>query len=315
MIKVEHLSKKYGKVYALRDVSFEVASGEVVGFLGPNGAGKTTTMNIITGYLSSSAGSVSVDGCDILEKPSQAKSRIGYLPEQPPLYPDMTVNEYLSFLYDLKGCLLPKEKHLAEICELTGIEKVRGRLIGNLSKGYRQRVGIAQALVSNPPVLILDEPTSGLDPNQIIEIRSLIRKLGVKHTVILSSHILSEVQAICDRIIVLDRGRLIADSSTDELEKSLGGSALSVTVDSSPDKAERLLRQIKGVAHVENKGADGALGYSFTLKCSADKSIRASVFRAMSENGIVITEMKSSTMSLEDIFMSLTAADDTRQEE
>lgn len=314
MIKVEHLSKKYGKVFALRDVSFEVKSGEVVGFLGPNGAGKTTTMNIITGYLSSSAGSVSVDGCDILDKPSQAKSRIGYLPEQPPLYLDMTVNEYLNFLYDLKGCLLPKKKHLAEICELTGIEKVRGRLIGNLSKGYRQRVGIAQALVSNPPVLILDEPTSGLDPNQIIEIRSLIRKLGVKHTVILSSHILSEVQAICDRVIVLDRGRLIADSSTGELEKTLGGSALSVTVDAG-DKAAGILRAVPGVASVESRGMNGTLGHCFILKCSAEKDVRTAVFKAMSENGITITEMKSSSMSLEDIFMSLTSGADTGEEE
>ena len=221
MIKVNNLTKKYGSTVALEDVSFSVKKGEVAGFLGPNGAGKSTTMNIITGYLSSTSGTVTIDGFDILEQPTEAKKKIGYLPEVPPLYPDMTVNEYLDFVYELKGAAQKKEAHFKEICELTGISSVRGRLIRNLSKGYRQRVGIAQTLVGNPPVLILDEPTVGLDPKQIIEVRNLIKKLGQKHTVILSSHILSEVQAVCDRIIVLNNGKLVADSTSESLSDRL----------------------------------------------------------------------------------------------
>lgn len=312
MIKVEHLTKKYGRIFALRDVSFEIESGEIVGFLGPNGAGKTTTMNILTGYLSSTAGSVSIDGFDVLETPSQAKARLGYLPEQPPLYLDMTVNEYLSFLYDLKGCLLPKEKHLSDICALTGIEKVRGRLIGNLSKGYRQRVGIAQALVCDPPVLILDEPTTGLDPNQIVEIRSLIKKLGVSHTILLSSHILSEVQAICDRVLVLDRGRLVADSRTGELGKALGGASVSITVDADRKDMVSLLSGIKGVEKAVSRGT-GPLGICFDLYCPDNKEVRKNISDALAKENITLLEMKSASMSLEDIFMSLTSGDTERE--
>ena len=199
MIQVSNLSKKYGSHVAVSDVSFTVKDGEILGFLGPNGAGKSTTMNILTGYLSPTAGSVSIDGYDILENPNEAKMRIGYLPEHPPLYLDMTVKEYLGFIYDLKKVRFPKAPHIDEICRLVKIDDVAGRLIKNLSKGYKQRVGIAQALVGNPDVLILDEPTVGLDPKQIIEIRSLITELGKNHTVILSSHILSEIQAVCER--------------------------------------------------------------------------------------------------------------------
>lgn len=312
MIKVEHLTKKYGKVHALKDISFTVEEGEIVGFLGPNGAGKTTTMNIITGYLSSSSGSVSIDGCGILDNPSQAKSRIGYLPEQPPLYLNMTVNEYLNFIYELKGCLLPKEKHLSEVCELTGITKVRQRLIGNLSKGYRQRVGIAQALVCNPPVLILDEPTIGLDPAQIIEIRSLIRKLGIKHTVILSSHILSEVQAICSRIIMLDHGRVVADSSTSELGRSIGGSSLKVVIEGSQKSAIELLKNVSGVSRVEILSQKSSSITEFQVFCSTDNDVRRDIFNAISENKMIILEIHSSEPSLEDIFMSLTVKEENQ---
>ncbi len=312
MIKVEHLTKKYGKVHALKDISFTVEEGEIVGFLGPNGAGKTTTMNIITGYLSSSSGSVSIDGCDILDNPSQAKSRIGYLPEQPPLYLNMTVNEYLNFIYELKGCLLPKEKHLSEVCELTGITKVRQRLIGNLSKGYRQRVGIAQALICNPPVLILDEPTIGLDPAQIIEIRSLIRKLGIKHTVILSSHILSEVQAICSRIIMLDHGRVVADSSTSELGRSTGGSSLRIIIEGDQKKALELLKKSRSVSSVETVSRKSSSITEFQVFCNADNDVRREIFKAMSENGLIILEIHSTEPSLEDIFMSLTVKEENQ---
>ena len=211
MIKIERLTKNYGSNCAVDDISFEIGAGETVGFLGPNGAGKSTTMNILTGYLSASAGRVLIDGVDILSDPIGAKKMIGYLPEQPPVYLDMTVDEYLNFNYELKGCKLPREPHLAEICDVVKISDVRKRLIKNLSKGYRQRVGVAQALIGNPPVIIFDEPTVGLDPKQIIEIRSLIRSLGKNHTVLLSTHILQEVAAVCDRIIIINKGKIVAD--------------------------------------------------------------------------------------------------------
>ncbi|MCI8497016.1 MAG: ABC transporter ATP-binding protein, partial [Clostridiales bacterium] len=213
MIEVCHLTRRYGRHCAVNDLSFSVKEGEILGFLGPNGAGKTTTMNILTGYLSATEGTVSIGGHDILDHPKEAKRCIGYLPEIPPLYPDMTALEYLSFLFDLKKVKLPKKEHLKEVCRLTRIEDVSGRLIAHLSKGYRQRVGLAQALLGNPPVLILDEPTVGLDPRQIIEIRDLIRELGKTHTVILSSHILPEIQATCKRILILHEGRLVADGT------------------------------------------------------------------------------------------------------
>ncbi len=311
MIQVHHLTKKYGKVLAVNDVSFTVEEGEIVGFLGPNGAGKTTTMNIITGYLSSTSGSVSIDGCDIVDSPSQAKSRIGYLPEQPPLYLNMTVNEYLNFIYELKGCLLPKEKHLSEVCELTGITKVRHRLIGNLSKGYRQRVGIAQALVCNPPVLILDEPTIGLDPAQIIEIRSLIRKLGIKHTVILSSHILSEVQAICSRIIMLDHGKVVADSSTAELGRTTGDSNLRITVEGNHKDVLNILRNVPGVSSVDILNTKPSSA-EYSVYCSGNNEVRRSISKAVSENGFVILELRSFEPSLEEIFISLTDKEDNK---
>ena len=225
VVQIEHLTKRYGNLTALDDVSFTIGCGEIVGLLGPNGAGKSTTMNILTGYLSATSGRVLVSGADILLEPAAAKRCIGYLPEQPPVYPEMTVDEYLSFVYGLKGCTLPKEAHLADIKRAVRITEVGGRLIRNLSKGYRQRVGIAQALVGDPPLLIFDEPTVGLDPKQIIEVRNLLRTLARKHTVILSTHILTEVQAVCERIIVVDRGRIVADERTEELSRALNENA------------------------------------------------------------------------------------------
>ena len=225
VVQIEHLTERYGDLTALDDVSLTIGSGEIVGLLGPNGAGKSTTMNILTGYLSATAGRVLVAGADILLEPAAAKRAIGYLPEQPPVYPDMTVDEYLSFVYGLKGCTLPKEAHLADIKRAVRITEVSGRLIRNLSKGYRQRVGIAQALIGDPPLLIFDEPTVGLDPKQIIEVRNLLRTLGRRHTVILSTHILSEVQAVCERIVVVDRGRIVADKRTEELSLALDENA------------------------------------------------------------------------------------------
>ena len=222
MVEVKNLTKRYGQNLALDRVSFTVDEGSIVGFLGPNGAGKTTTMNIITGYLSATSGEVTVFGKNTLEEPNEVKKMIGYLPEQPPLYLDMTVKEYLNFMYELKKVKLPREKHIKEICELVQISNVYNRLIGNLSKGYKQRVGIAQALLGSPSIIILDEPTVGLDPAQVIEIRRLIRQLGKSHTVILSSHILSEVQAVCTRVLILSHGQLAA--SGDLASLTAGGS-------------------------------------------------------------------------------------------
>lgn len=309
MICVKHLTKKYGNITALDDVSFSVKKGEVVGFLGPNGAGKSTAMNIITGYLSSTSGSVTVDGFDILEEPTEAKKRMGYLPEVPPLYPDMTVDEYLDFIYELKGAKQKKKAHFNEICELSRITAVRGRLIKNLSKGYRQRVGIAQALVGNPPVLILDEPTVGLDPKQIIEMRTLIKKLGEHHTVILSSHILSEVQAVCDRMIVFNNGKLVADNRAERLGESLGGGNTVVLCAVGSDKEiQTLLNSVKSVKHFSKSDAspavkDGVQEYSVSL--SAAENAREEIFFAFAARKVPIVEMKTAEYSLEDIFMSL----------
>lgn len=306
MIKVKNLTKKYGSISALDNVSFSVKKGEVVGFLGPNGAGKTTTMNILTGYLSSTSGTVSIDGYDILEEPTEAKKRIGYLPEVPPLYPDMTVDEYLDFLYELKKAKQKKAPHFNEICELTRITAVRGRLIKNLSKGYRQRVGIAQTLVGNPPVLILDEPTVGLDPKQIIEMRTLIKKLGEHHTVILSSHILSEVQAVCDRIIVLNNGKLVADSTAENLSDSLGsGNSLTLKAVGSERDIQSVLNSLKCVKRFSrNAHSDGDV-QEFSVSISPSESARADIFFAFAAKKIPIIEMKTTEYSLEDIFMSL----------
>ena len=221
MISVTGLSKRYGNYLAVSDINFEIKKGEIIGFLGPNGAGKSTIMNILTGYLSMTQGTVTIDGYDIVDYPEQAKKRIGYLPEIPPLYTDMKVREYLEFIYDLKKVKFPKKPHIDEVLKLVKITDVQNRLIKNLSKGYKQRVGFGAALVGNPDVLILDEPTVGLDPKQIIEIRSLITKLGKNHTIILSSHILSEIQAVCERIIIINRGRLIADDTAENLSNKV----------------------------------------------------------------------------------------------
>ncbi|MDR1001766.1 MAG: ABC transporter ATP-binding protein [Oscillospiraceae bacterium] len=306
-IEVRGLCKWYGSINAVKDISFSVDEGEIVGFLGPNGAGKTTTMNIITGYISSSEGSVTIGGYNILEQPSRAKAQIGYLPENPPLYPDMTVDEYLSFIYELKGCLLPKEEHISEVCSLAGVEKVRRRLIKNLSKGYRQRVGIAQALVCSPPVLILDEPTVGLDPNQIVEIRSLIKKLGEKHTIILSTHILSEVQTVCDRVIVLSRGQLVADNTTKELHKSVSdGESLNVRIAGPERQIYDLLLSIDGVSKVQRRGEAEKGVFEFDIVTKLGKDVRRKVFNLMCAKNWAILQMKPSQLDLEDIFATLT---------
>ena len=306
MIKIEHLSKSYGTHRAVSDVSFEIKEGEIVGFLGPNGAGKSTTMNILTGCLSSDAGDVLVNGLDILKNPIEAKKLIGYLPEQPPLYPEMTVWEYLSFVYDLKQCTLPKRGHIQEICDVVRITDVKSRLIGNLSKGYRQRVGIAEALIGNPPVLIFDEPTVGLDPKQIIEVRNLLRTLGKNHTVILSTHILPEVQAICGRLIVIDNGRIIADRPTDELTRVIRDSRrYRIRVAGPVNDILAILRGVGGIRRVDvESDRDGEAG-AFVLESAAGTDVRRPVFFALAEKGYPIYGLEPVGRDLEDVFLQL----------
>ena len=310
MIEVKNLCKSYGSKKAVDNISFTAENGEILGFLGPNGAGKSTTMNILTGYLSATSGQVLINGIDVLEEPVEAKKNIGYLPEIPPLYFDMTVEEYLDFVYDLKKCRMPKRSHLGEICELTKIEDVRKRVIRNLSKGYRQRVGLAQALVGNPKVLILDEPTVGLDPKQIIEIRTLIKKLGKNHSVILSSHILPEVQAVCDRIVVIDKGKLIANDTTENLSRSLtSDSKLVVQIEGPVKEVKALLAGISEADEVhEGKTVDkNVTEYEISAKEGCD--IRREIFKRMSSRNYPILLMRSSELTLEEIFLKLTTGD------
>ena len=307
MIEVSSLSKKYGSFLAVDDVSFTINKGEVIGFLGPNGAGKSTIMNILTGYLSLTQGSVKVDGYDILENPEQAKRRIGYLPEIPPLYTDMTVTEYLGFIYDLKKVKFPKAPHLGEIMRLVKIENVKDKLISNLSKGYRQRVGIARAIYKNGSILILDEPTVGLDPKQIIEIRNLIAKLGQNHTVILSSHILSEIQAVCERVIIINHGKIVADNTPDELSKTLSNDhSVVVRVAGTEDELTRILKSVKDVAAVNCLGQkeNGTLDFVITPKEGAD--IRRDLSSRLAERGRYPIMLASNQLSLEQVFMRLT---------
>lgn len=307
MINVSHLSKQYGNHKAVSDVSFKINDGEIVGFLGPNGAGKSTIMNILTGYLSPTEGSVSVDGFDILENPDEVKKRIGYLPELPPLYIDMTVKEYLYFIYDLKKVVLPKRPHISEICRLVKITEVENRLIRNLSKGYRQRVGIAQALVGNPKVLILDEPTVGLDPKQIIEIRNLINHLGKTHTVIISSHILSEIQAVSERVIIINRGRLVADDTPTNLSKSMS-SDHSISLRLSGDAADvtKALSSVRGVAEVTCLGSKEKGSNDYILIPMDGEDVRAAVSARIASRGLTVYRFENNEMTLEQIFLRLT---------
>ncbi len=306
MIQIEHLVKHYGDKYAVNDISFTAENNEIVGFLGPNGAGKTTTMNILTGYLSASSGRALIDGFDILDEAFEARRRIGYLPEHPPLYPDMTVSEYLSFVYGLKNCSYNKAKHLAEIMEIVKLSDVRGRLIRNLSKGYQQRVGIAQALVGNPKNIILDEPTVGLDPRQIIEIRNLVRTLGRDHTVILSTHVLGEVQAVCDRVVILNKGRLAADERTEDLVQLAGGTRrLSVKICGPQKQVLDALRKMESVTYVEALSEHELDSTTYLVESAAGVDLRKPLFRMLAQNGWPMIGMEALGINLEDIFLSL----------
>ena len=307
MIEIQNLTKKYGQIVAVNNISFNVNKGEIVGFLGPNGAGKSTTMNIITGYLPSTAGTVKVDGYDIMTHPAEVKKRIGYLPEAPPLYRDMTVTEYLKFVSNLNNVPKRKQKgQMADIMELVGLTDHRKRLIDNLSKGYRQRVGLAQALIGNPEVLILDEPTVGLDPKQIIEIRRVIKALSQERTIILSSHILPEVSAICERVVIINKGVIAAEDTPDRLSQGLDKALkLSLTIAGPKDKVIEAVKKIDGIKYMEASGKSGENAYKYILEGLSDDDIREKLFYAMAENGWPVLEMKPSVMTLEDIFISV----------
>ncbi len=307
MVEVKNLTKYYGNIKAVDDISFTVETGEILGFLGPNGAGKSTTMNMITGYLSSTSGTVTIDGSEILDDPKKAKSKIGYLPEIPPLYIEMTVRKYLEFMFDLKKVKLPKKEHIEEVMRLVHISEQSERIIKHLSKGYRQRVGFAQALLGNPPVIILDEPTVGLDPKQIIEIRNLIKSLGKKHTVIFSSHVLSEVSEICDRIIVISEGKIAADAKTDELSTQvLGNQKLAVQIEGNSSDIIAAIKKIPAVVRVIKTGEQNDAG-KYMIEYDKDSNIRRDVFNAMVRINCAILDMQSGNETLEDLFLRLTS--------
>lgn len=307
MVEINNLTKYYGKNLALDNVSFHLNEGDILGFLGPNGAGKSTTMNIITGYLSQDEGSVTIDGIDMLKNPKKAKSKIGYLPEQPPLYLDMTVKDYLNFVYDLKKVKLDKKSHIDEVCDMVMISDVKNRLIKNLSKGYKQRVGLAQALIGYPKVLILDEPTVGLDPKQIIEIRNLIKKLSEKHSIILSSHVLSEIQAICNRVVVINKGKIIADDETLNLSKMNSTvSKYNASIKGDKDKIQEVLSSISGVNKVECIGSEQDDVHIFDIECDSNIDIRQSIFLKLVDINSPLLGLNKVDASLEDIFVELT---------
>lgn len=311
MIEVTNLVKRYGDHTAVDHLSFQIEKGKIYGFLGPNGAGKSTTMNMITGYIASTEGKVVIDGHDILEEPEEAKKCIGYLPEQPPLYFDMTVLEYMKFAADLKK--IPKkerESMIEEVMDMVKITDMKNRLIKNLSKGYRQRVGLAQAILGYPEVIILDEPTVGLDPKQIIEIRSLIKELKKKHTVILSSHILSEISAVCDYVLIISHGRLVASDTPDHLSRLAEGSnTLNMLIKGEKELIENGLKEIDKVKETELVFNEEEGAWNVSVSTEEQEDIREEVFLKMAELHCPILEMKSKKVSLEEIFLELTESE------
>ena len=309
MIEIKNLVKRYGTHCAVDHLSFTVEDGEVFGFLGPNGAGKSTTMNLMTGYLAPTAGEICVEGHDLLKEPDAARRCIGYLPEQPPLYPDMTVGEFLRFAAELKG--IPKgdrSQQLQKVLALTHLEDMEGRLIGNLSKGYRQRVGLAQAILGFPPIIILDEPTVGLDPKQVVEIRALIRQLSREHTVILSSHILSEIRAVCDKVLIIRKGRFVVCDRPEALEQTLSAAGeLELQVRGEEAAARELLQTLSGVLEAELLEAQGD---RLRFRLRAEEDIREALFFACSQAQLPILELKPRMATLEEVFLNLTDEDD-----
>jgi len=315
MIKAENLVKRYGSNYALNDVSFEIGEGEIVGLLGPNGAGKSTAMNILTGYLSATSGAAYVNGINILDDPIAAKKNIGFLPEQPPLYLEMTVREYLGFVYELKSVTLDREAHINEILSVVRLTDVKDRLIANLSKGYKQRVGIAEALIGDPKVVIFDEPTVGLDPKQIIEVRNLIRTLGKRHTVILSTHILAEVQAVCERVIIINKGNIIADERTEDLTKKIeDGYHYEARIIGSERDVLSAIKRISGVRGVEATGARDGEAAIYDIETQNGRDIRAELFRVCVSGGYTMIGLAPTGTDLESVFISLVDRSDRKAE-
>ena len=307
MIEVRHLTKHYGDKKAVNDISFTVKDGEILGFLGPNGAGKSTTMNMLTGYISSTSGQALINGVDILEDPIAAKRNIGYLPEIPPLYLDMTVKAYLNFVFDLKKCKLPRRSHMKDVMTLCKIKDVEERLIRNLSKGYKQRVGLAQALIGNPPVLILDEPTVGLDPKQMVEIRTLIKRLGKNHTVILSSHILSEIQAVCDRVIIINKGVVAADDTATHLSDQVTTDHRVIArIEGEKAAILQAIRTIPGLKYVRADMEREEGIWEYEMEAQPGQDIRRDINRIARENEWNILLLKTMEMTLEDIFLKIT---------
>lgn len=308
MIEIQNVSKKYGNKWAVKDASFTIKKGEILGFLGRNGAGKSTTMNIVTGYLSATSGRVLIDGHDILEEPREAKRHIGYLPEIPPLYMDMTVDEYLRFVCAIKDVKKSYVKtHLDDITELIRITDVRSRLIKNLSKGYKQRVGMAQALIGNPEVVIMDEPTVGLDPKQIIEIRKLIKQLGEDHTIVLSSHILHEVADVCERVVIINQGKIVAQDTLDNLTKNISDtSRFRLRIAGAERDVYKAIRDIPGTRSVDEMGCKEPDSYDFLVEADRGADIRRPLFNQMAKMGCPILMLRPMDIELEDIFLQLT---------
>ena len=315
MIEVKNLVKKYGNHTAVDHLDFTIEEGHVYGFLGPNGAGKSTTMNIMTGYLGATEGEVLINGHDILKEPEEAKKQIGYLPELPPLYMEMTVREYLEFVAELKGIAKNKrEESINEVEKMVKIWEVENRLIRNLSKGYRQRVGLAQAVLGFPEIIILDEPSVGLDPKQIIEIRELIRQLAKKHTVILSSHILAEVREVCDYILIISKGKLVASDTPENLERNLGDSDLiEIETKASPDEVRRILETIDGIRSISTKHLENGITWA-QIQEKKNTDIREKVFQAFAQNHQPLLKLNPLQVSLEDVFMELTQSDRAAEE-
>lgn len=315
MIEVKNLVKKYGNHTAVDHLNFTIEEGHVYGFLGPNGAGKSTTMNIMTGYLGATEGEVLINGHDILKEPEEAKKQIGYLPELPPLYMEMTVREYLEFVAELKGIAKNKrEESINEVEKMVKIWEVENRLIRNLSKGYRQRVGLAQAVLGFPKIIILDEPSVGLDPKQIIEIRELIRQLAKKHTVILSSHILAEVREVCDYILIISKGKLVASDTPENLERNLGDSDLiEIETKASPDEVRRILETVDGIRSISTKHLENGITWA-QVQEKKNTDIREKVFQAFAQNHQPLLKLNPLQVSLEDVFMELTQSDRAAEE-
>ena len=307
MIQVENITKKYGNFTAVDGISFEIDEGEIVGYLGPNGAGKSTTMNMITGFIEPSEGRIIVDGYDISKKPKKAKKQIGYMPEGVPLYSDLTVREFVSYMADLKGCdKKQKKEEIEKVLAETGLTEVQNKLTKNLSRGYKQRVSMAGALIGNPKVIILDEPTVGLDPKQVTEIRALIKELGKSHTVILSSHILSEVSQICNRVIIINKGKIVAIDTPENLEnKVVQNNAIYVTVEDPENKMENIKEKLNSVIDIEFIVENEDKTKKYIIKGEKDVDLRKEIFETFAKEGITIFEMKKADATLEDAFMKL----------